>query len=77
MQPSLMTECRATDPRPIRDAIGVRILNGSGEEHPRPASPKAEARVRELEAEVAKLRQMLEQIREDPTRVSDLVDKAI
>ena len=61
----------------IRGGAGVRILSGPTHEHPGAASPNAEARIRELEAEVGKLRQLVEQIREDPTRVSYLLDKAV
>ena len=61
----------------IRDSAGVRILSGSENQHPVAALTVAEARVRELEAEVAKLRHLLEQVREDPTRVSYMLDKAV
>ena len=61
----------------IRDGAGVRILSGSENQHPVAALTVAEARVRELEAEVAKLRHLLEQIREDPIKVSYLLDRAV
>ena len=39
--------------------------------------PESDAKMRELEAEVKRLRLLLEEIRNDPTRIQALLDKAI
>lgn len=40
-------------------------------------APEGDARTRELEIEVKRLRLLLEEIRNDPTRIQSLLDKAI